>query len=277
MRGKSLRAAAIILAVMLVLVLAVVPAYAQSGTVTNNQGSNGFGTNVWHTLQAGQHDEWVLLYTGGDNTTATVELGTDSNNAVKFDVYTDQQWVSRASDSTIIPVGRGTQTTSRNTEDNTVTMLNNGDLTWQIHNTAGNKFHFDVYSTSNQAVRYWINVTGDANGGFSLNRGNNVQFANTNTNNGTNANAGAVASATTSTTNRSTGSASVSGTARATTSGSTSTPSQSSGALAQGQTGGLAAPRFLPRTGGADTAVIWLFGIGLTLVAAGWMARRKLN
>lgn len=274
MRGKSLRASAIILAAMLVLVLAVVPAYAQSGSgnsggAANGSGSNGYGMNAWHTLQAGQHDEWVLLYTGGDNTTATVSLNTDGNNAVKFDVYTDQQWTSRGQDATITPIGRGTQTTSRNNEDNTVTVLNNGDLTWQVHNTAGNKFHLDVYSNSNQPVRYWINVTGDGNGGFSLNRGNNgAQFVQSNNN--TNANAGAVANA-----NAGAAGASVSGTASATTGGNTATGGQSSAAVAQAQTGATAGPRFLPRTGGADSAVIWLFGIGLALVAGGWIARRK--
>jgi LPXTG-motif cell wall-anchored protein len=246
MRGKTSSVFGLLLVAFMVLVLAAVPAYAASPA----QG----GMNNWYTLAPGQSQEWIFHYTGNDDK-ATIELASDPANSVGFRVYTNQQWSSLASDSTIVPVGQGTQTTSKDDNGN-ITTLNNGDLFWVAGSRNGDTYHVQVYSRSGQAVRYWINATGAGNGGLApFNQNNQVQLAQTQTNPGAQTTQSAQA-----------------------TQGTQPNQTGTSGALAQGQTTttpGQTGPRTLPVTGGESNALIWLFGIGLVLISAGWMARRR--
>lgn len=159
MRGQSFRVLGLAIAVLMGLVFAVVPAFAQSGT--------GGGQGVWYTLAPGQSQEWIFQYTGNKDR-AVVELasnGAHNGQDVLFKVYTDQQWRSLASDSTVTPIGAGT--VGKKTDTNgTVTYQNNGDLLWETGSTEGQTFHIQVYSTVNQPVQYWISATGAGIGFF---------------------------------------------------------------------------------------------------------------
>ena len=236
MRGKWFSVLGFMVMIM-VFALAAVPAFAASPA---QQGTPGM--NNWYSIAAGQSQEWIFHYTGNDDR-AVIELASDPANAVGFNVYTDQQWTSLSSDSTLVPTGRGTQTTHTDSNGDK-TVLNNGDLFWETGASSGNTYHIQVINASSQTVRYWINASGPGDGGLApFSMPNQVQMAQTQTNRGT-----------------------------------TTSPSVSASAMAQARTsttGNLQGPRTLPVTGGASDLVIWLFGIGLVLISAGWMARRR--
>lgn len=226
---KSLRGMGLILAVMLILVLAVVPAYAQSGG--NQQFMAGrAGMNNWQTLAPGQSVEWRFHYLGGsDSPTGTIELAMDPANSVRFDVFTEQQWVSASTDH----VGAGTVQT-RSDKNGKDVIQNNGDLFWQVSTPDGQTFHIQVVNTTQQTVRYWINSSGAGNGGLAMYSApmapaNRPQLA-------------------------------------------LASPATRGAPTASG---GGAAPLTLPVTGGSELSL--LLGAGLTLIAGGWLARRRTN
>lgn len=157
MRGISLRAAGLILAVVLVLVLAVGPVYASSSA---QQG----GVTVY-TLQPGESAEWIFNYTD-DSQPGILQLSSDQNNAVALKVYTDAGWAALgAGNSDIDPVGQGTQRTQKNS-DGTTDILFNGDLFWETNSSAPGTFHAQVVSSSTTPIHYTLTQSGAGAGGL---------------------------------------------------------------------------------------------------------------
>jgi LPXTG-motif cell wall-anchored protein len=158
MNGKSVRIAGLMLAVMMVLVLAVVPAYAASSAQASMP--------AWNTLAPGQTVEWDFAYTGNANGSAMVLLGMNPANSVGFNVYTDSQWRALSDPTqTVNPIGKGTQTMFSH-HDGTVDILYNGDLTWGTDQVPGETFHIQVYSTSQQPAQYSFTQSGAGAGGL---------------------------------------------------------------------------------------------------------------
>ena len=90
-------------------------------------------------------------------------VGSNPNGAMKFDVFTDQEWINAGD-----PVGRGTvqqvssTTTSSGTKD-----LFGGSLVWTTNDPNGELYHIQVTNTSGQAAQFWIDAAGAGNGGLS--------------------------------------------------------------------------------------------------------------
>jgi LPXTG-motif cell wall-anchored protein len=241
MSAKSLRMVLVAVVVMTALVVAVVPSFAQSGTA----GGAMTGMNNWRTLQPGQSVEYRLNFLGSGTGSATIMVAGNPTSAIRFDVYTDQQWMTASSSTTTItPVGRGTvQNITGGTGANS-TGLFNSDLIWVTNDRASGLYHIQVTNTSQQAAQFWIDTTGAGNGGLSPYPG--VSLATTGT------------TATTATTNTT---ATTGTTAKTGTTATTSTTAQG--------------PRTLPVTGGSSNLVVVLMGAGLALIAAGWLATRR--
>jgi LPXTG-motif cell wall-anchored protein len=241
MRGKSLRVVLMAVVVMLALVIAVVPTFAQSSTGSN---SNMTGMNNWLTLGPGQSVEYRLQYKGSGSGDVTVMVGGNPANAVNFKVYTDQQWLT----SNPSAVGQGTvQQTVAGSAQATPTALYGSNLIWQTNDKNGQLFHIQINNTSGQSAQYWIDATGAGNGGLSQFSSANLQSASA---------APQSQTQTAMTTSGTTGTGTT-----ATTGAGTSTTAK--------------APTTLPVTGGENSNLLVYLASGLALLGAGWLATRK--
>jgi LPXTG-motif cell wall-anchored protein len=157
MRAKSLRVILMAVVVIVALVIAVVPSFAQSGTTSSSK----TGVNNWQTLGVGQSVEYRLQYKGGSGG-VTVMVGAMPANSLNFKVYTDQAWLTGGD-----PVGQGTvQNKSSSNGTATPSPLNGGALVWQTNDPAGQLFHIQINNTSAAPTQYWIDATGGGNGGL---------------------------------------------------------------------------------------------------------------
>ena len=163
MRAKSLRLVLTAVVVMMALLVAVVPSFAQSGA-----SGAGTGMNNWQTLQPGQQVEYRLNFLGSATGSVTVMVGSNPSNAVSFKVFTDQAWMTSGD-----AVGQGTvqKHTGSSSSDTAATAtpspLFGGDLIWATNNKAGGLYHIQVTNNSQQAAQFWIDASGAGNGGLS--------------------------------------------------------------------------------------------------------------
>ncbi len=194
MRAKSLRMVFVAVLVMMALVLAAVPTFAQSGS------SNSMvGMNNWQTLQPGQSVEYRLNFLGSGSGKATVMVGSNPSGAINYNVYTDQAWKTSGD-----PIGKGTvQKTVFGNPGATASSLYSGDLIWQTNDPSGGVYHIQITNTSQQAAQYWIDATGAGNGGLSAFNAPATTLAMTSgANTGAATAAGTTASASSTTTNQ---------------------------------------------------------------------------
>lgn len=233
-------------ALLLLLVLAVAPAYAQGaqGCLTNvSNPANAFGMNSWQTL-CGQPAIFSFNYSG-DNDPARLEMATMPQNAANFYMFTQTEFNkginqtdilngggdtnnARFVDTLAVPFGSGTQTTIK-TSDGSTAFLNNGNLTWTGGTTFSGTYYVVVRPTTNQPVSFWINPTGSGISNFHY-----------------------VSSV-----------------------GTSQQPMQQLAMATTGTNlGASQAPRLLPRTGGEFEAM-QLLAAGAALVAGGWFLRRR--
>ena len=147
MSARSYRNAGLILAVVMVAVTAVAPAYASSLAVPAQQGA-GTGVGNWQTLYS-QPLEFDLAYPGG-NEGAIVELAANPPNTVGFNAYTDQQWKALAAgDTSVKPIGGGSPNS-----------YSGGNLVWRVGASTPSVFHIQVYPTTANPTSFWIAMTG---------------------------------------------------------------------------------------------------------------------
>jgi LPXTG-motif cell wall-anchored protein len=157
MRAKSLRLVLMAVVVMIALLVAVVPSFAQSGSAGSMTGMNN-----WQTLQPGQAVEYRLNFLGSDTGPVTVMVGSNPSTAISFNVYTDQAWSSSGD-----PIGKGTvQNTTNGNVGATPSPLFGSDLIWQTNGKAGGLYHIQITNTAQQAAQFWIDATGAGNGGL---------------------------------------------------------------------------------------------------------------
>jgi hypothetical protein len=155
MRARSVRVVLMAVVVLMALVIAVVPSFAQSGAT---------GMNNWQTLAPGQQVEYRLQFKGSGSGPVTVMVGSNPTNAVGFKVYTDQAWASSGD-----PVGQGTvQKTTGGNPAATPSALYGDALVWQTNDPSGQLFHIQITNLTQANAQYWIDATGAGNGGLSM-------------------------------------------------------------------------------------------------------------
>jgi hypothetical protein len=157
MSGKSTHALGFVLVAIMALGLAVAPVSATVPSQTTG-GAPG-GIYNWYTLAPGESAEWVLHYPGND-APALIAFGVDPANAIAVKVYDDWQWRAvGAGDTSVEPIGRGTQGTMGKWDTNNE-VAKAGNLFWEANAKAPVVFHIQVTNTSQQPAQYWIAQTG---------------------------------------------------------------------------------------------------------------------
>lgn len=176
---KAIRTLGIPFALLLLLVLAVTPAFAQSGQacITNaSNTANLTGANNWQTL-CGQAAVFAFDYSGnGDQ--AMIEMATNPTNSAAFYVYPQSQFNMGVNmtnpfngggdtnnpqfvDTLGTPIGAGTQqVTGQANADGSRNYLNNGNLMWSGASAAPGTYYILVQPRTNQNSSFWINATG---------------------------------------------------------------------------------------------------------------------
>jgi hypothetical protein len=161
MSGKSIQALEFVLAAIMALVVVVVPVSA-TGPSQAVGGASG-GIYNWYELAPGESAEWVLHYPGND-APGLVAFGADPANAIEVKVYDDWQWRAvGAGDTSVVPIGRGTQGTIGNwdTHNEIVTA---GNLFWEADAKTPVVFHIQATNRSQQPAQYWISQAGPGTG-----------------------------------------------------------------------------------------------------------------
>lgn len=144
MRARYYRNAGLVLAVVMVAVTGVAPAYASSLAVP----ARGTGVGSWQTLYS-QPLEFDLSYPG-DNEGAIVEMATNPPNTAGFNVYTDQQWKALSGgDKNVTPIGAGSPNSYASDH-----------LVWKVGASTPSLFHIQVYPTTGNSTSFWIAQTG---------------------------------------------------------------------------------------------------------------------
>jgi hypothetical protein len=161
MSSKPIQAWGFVLVAIMVLGLVVAPV---SATVPSQAagGASG-GIYNWYVLAPGESAEWVLHYPGND-ASALVGFGVDPANTIEVKVYDDWQWRAvGAGDTSVDPIGRGTQGTMGQWGTNNE-IATAGNLFWEANAKAPVVFHIQVTNVSQQPAQYWIAQTGPGAG-----------------------------------------------------------------------------------------------------------------
>jgi hypothetical protein len=159
MSSKSMQVLVSVLAAMLALV--VVPVSATGSGQQAGDASGGIYN--WYKLAPGESAEWVLHYPGEDKP-ALVAFGVDPAGAIEVKVYDDWQWRALgAGDTSVVPVGRGTEGTAGKWDTNNE-ITKAGDLFWEAGAGPAVVFHIQVTNRSQQPARYWIAQAGPGTG-----------------------------------------------------------------------------------------------------------------
>jgi hypothetical protein len=154
---KRMFAAGLVLGALALLALAVVPASAGG---LPQQGTGAVpGVDIWYVLPPGQQAEWLFQY-GGSYQRALVAFGVDPANAIAVNVYTDEQWrYLGAGDTSVQPVGKGTNGTLENWDDSK-DLVRRANLFWEARSSRKTAFHIQLLNTTQQPARYWLSTAG---------------------------------------------------------------------------------------------------------------------
>jgi len=167
MLKRRVEIAGAVLAVLLIMVLAAIPASAaglgQTGTTGGNQqcisnvtspssGASYTGLGNWQTL-CGKDVTYTFTY-GGSSLPVYIEMATSPGNSAEFFVYSAAQWQQNGNAGTNVPTGAGTSNPA----------AHNGNLWWQGQSAFAGTYYVVVHPTTQQNSIYWIDLTGNGSG-----------------------------------------------------------------------------------------------------------------